>query len=74
MTAEPPRPGPPDDPQPYTRDYETERPDGDGEPPRPASTPRGSQDSAKNDKTLTDPMTGEPNPDQERAADDPPAR
>ena len=48
------------DNQPYPRDYETERTDAPGRPPRPASEPRGSEGSSRNDKTLTDPATGEP--------------
>jgi hypothetical protein len=31
-----------------------------GRPPRPASEPRGSEGSAKSEKTATDPATGEP--------------
>ena len=31
-----------------------------GAPPRPAHEPKGSEGSSRNDKTLTDPATGEP--------------
>lgn len=31
-----------------------------GTPPRPATEPRGAEDSRQNSKTLTDPATGEP--------------
>ena len=33
-----------------------------GRPPRPATVPAGSEGSARNTKTLTDPATGEPQP------------
>jgi hypothetical protein len=33
-----------------------------GAPPRPASEPHGSEGSARNDKTKTDPATGESKP------------
>ena len=33
-----------------------------GRPPRPATEPAGSEGSARNTKTLTDPATGEPQP------------
>jgi hypothetical protein len=32
----------------------------EGAPPRPATEPRGSEGSARNDKTRTDPATGAP--------------
>ena len=32
-------------------------------PPRPATEPHGSKDSSRSDETLTDPATGQPNPD-----------
>ena len=31
-------------------------------PPRPATEPAGAKDSSRNDKTLTNPSTGEPEP------------
>ncbi len=31
-----------------------------GVPPRPATEPAGAEDSERNDKTMTDPATGEP--------------
>ena len=40
----------------YNRD-EDQKP---GRPPRPATEPAGSEGSARNAKTLTDPATGEP--------------
>ena len=40
----------------YNRD-EDQKP---GTPPRPATEPRGSEGSARNAKTMTDPATGEP--------------
>ena len=33
-----------------------------GSPPRPATEPAGSEGSSRSTKTLTDPATGEPNP------------
>ena len=33
-----------------------------GSPPRPATEPAGSEGSSRSNKTLTDPATGEPNP------------
>ena len=50
--------------QPYTRDYEHERPGAPGQPPRPRSEPPGSEGSSDTDKTLTDPATGEPHLDE----------
>ena len=50
--------------QPYTGDYEDERPAAPGEPPRPRSEPRGSENSSDNGKTLTNPATGEPHLDE----------
>ncbi len=44
-------------------EYEQERPPArDGEPPRPAQEPTGSEGSSNNGETATDPATGEPNP------------
>ena len=59
------------DPRPpgYSGDYEEERPDRDGEPPRPAQEPRGSEGSSNSGETAVDPSTGEPNP----GAPEPPA-
>lgn len=37
------------------------RPDRDGEPPRPATEPRGSEGSSNSGETETDPATGEQN-------------
>ena len=46
----------------YSSDYEQERPDGRGEPPRPAQEPKGSEGSSNSGETAVDPATGEPNP------------
>jgi hypothetical protein len=44
-------------------EYEQERrPARDGEPPRPAQEPPGSEGSSNSGETETDPATGEPNP------------
>ncbi len=43
-------------------EYEEERPDRSGQPPRPAQEPRGSEGTSNSGDTLTDPSTGEPNP------------
>jgi hypothetical protein len=44
-------------------EYEQERvPARDGEPPRPAQEPAGSEGSSNNGETATDPATGAPNP------------
>lgn len=37
------------------------RPDKDGQPPRPATEPRGSEGSSNSGQTETDPATGEEN-------------
>lgn len=39
-----------------------------GAPPRPATEPRGGEGSSRNDKTMTDPATGEPQPGKPRPA------
>lgn len=39
-----------------------------GKPPRPATEPPGSEDSTRSPETLTDPGSGEPNPDHEPEA------
>lgn len=48
--------------RPENREVENEelRPAGDGEPPRPATEPRGGR-VPPSGETLTDPATGEPN-------------
>ena len=43
-------------------EYENERPDRDGQPPRPANEPKGSEGSSNSGETATDPATGKPNP------------
>lgn len=45
---------------PYASENQNIRPDGDGRPPKPESTPKGAEDSAVSSKTRTDPQTGEP--------------
>ena len=40
---------------------ENQRPDADGQPPRPATEPRGSEGSSNSGETATDPATGEEN-------------
>lgn len=43
-------------------EYEAERPPRrEGEPPRPAQEPPGSEGSSNSGETATDPATGEPN-------------
>ena len=42
-------------------EYEQEKPDGDGQPPRPATEPSGSKGSSNSGETATDPATGKPN-------------
>ncbi|WP_296170784.1 hypothetical protein [uncultured Brevundimonas sp.] len=53
------------DPRPSTREGETEdqrKPAHEGEAPRPATEPRGSEGSSNSGDTATDPATGKPNP------------
>lgn len=45
---------------PYTSENQNIRPDGEGRPPKPESTPPGAGSSAVSDKTRTDPNTGVP--------------
>lgn len=40
---------------------ENQRPGKDGEPPRPATEPKGSEGSSNSGETKTDPATGEEN-------------
>lgn len=40
---------------------ENQRPDGAGQPPRPATEPKGSEGSSNSGETKTDPATGEEN-------------
>ena len=49
--------------RPNNRAVENEniRPDQDGEPPRPATEPKGSEGSSNSGQTATDPATGEDN-------------
>ena len=51
------------DPRPDNRSVENEdqRPSKDGEPPRPATEPRGSDGCSNSGETETDPTTGEEN-------------
>ncbi|MDQ0466460.1 hypothetical protein QO010_004253 [Caulobacter ginsengisoli] len=50
-----------DDPRPKNREVENEnlRPGTDGKPPRPATEPPGSAGSTRNQKTESDPGSGE---------------
>ncbi|WP_295707470.1 hypothetical protein [uncultured Brevundimonas sp.] len=49
-------------PAPYPSQYENQRKDGpQGQPPRPATEPKGSQGSSNSGETATDPATGAPN-------------
>ena len=53
------------DPRPSTRETETEnqrKPAHEGEAPRPATEPNGSEGSSNSGDTATDPATGKPNP------------
>lgn len=53
------------DPRPSTRETETEnqrKPGHEGEAPRPATEPKGSEGSSNSGETATDPATGKPNP------------
>ena len=49
--------------RPDNRKVENEnmRPDKDGQPPRPATEPKGSEGSSNSGETATDPATGEEN-------------
>jgi hypothetical protein len=50
--------------RPDNRETETENqrlPATEGQPPRPANEPKGSEGSSNSGETLTDPATGEPN-------------
>lgn len=40
-------------------EYEDLKPSGEGQPPRSANEPRGSEGSARNEETRTDPASGE---------------
>lgn len=51
--------------RPPTRETETENqrtPAREGQPPRPATEPHGSEGSSNSGETATDPSTGKPNP------------
>lgn len=49
-------------------EYEEERrPPRNGEPPRPAQEPEGSEGSSNSGETLVDPSTGAPNPKPQEA-------
>ena len=52
------KPGRPED---RSTENENLRPDRDGQPPRPATEPRGSEGSSNSGETETDPATGEQN-------------
>ena len=46
---------------PRQTEYEQEKPAGEGQPPRPATEPAGSEGSSNSGETATDPATGKPN-------------
>jgi hypothetical protein len=51
--------------RPPTRETETENqrpPAREGQPPRPATEPKGSEGASNSGETATDPATGKPNP------------
>lgn len=51
--------------RPSTRETETENqrsPSRGGQPPRPATEPKGSENTSNSGETATDPATGMPNP------------
>lgn len=53
------------DPRPENRETETEdqrTPAREGQAPRPATEPKGSEGSSNSGDTATDPATGKPNP------------
>lgn len=50
-----------DRPKDRSTESENLRPDHDGQPPRPATEPRGSEGSSNSGQTETDPATGEQN-------------
>jgi len=49
------------DRSPRQSENDNQRPARDGEPPRPATEPRGSEGSSNSGETATDPATGKPN-------------
>lgn len=58
-----PQPRSPDRQPGRANEYEEERPPArEGQPPRPAQEPPGSEGSSNNGETATDPATGKPNP------------
>jgi hypothetical protein len=59
-------PSPSDHDQRYNRDEEMKPPPA-GQPPRPATEPKGAEKSGKDAPTATDPQTGEPNRSKDRA-------
>lgn len=59
--ADPKTPAGDDRPADRATENENLRPDRDGEPPRPATEPRGSEGSSNSGETATDPATGEQN-------------
>lgn len=48
-------------PKGHEPENENLRPGGDGQAPRPATEPRGSEGSSNSGETATDPATGRPN-------------
>lgn len=55
------QPTTPNRPKDRATENENLRPDADGQPPRPATEPAGSEGSSNSGETATDPATGEEN-------------
>lgn len=49
-------------PTPETESENQRTPPREGQPPRPATEPQGSEGSSNSGETATDPATGQPNP------------
>ena len=58
---EPPMTDPPRPPNRETENEDQRTPKGEGQPPRPATEPRGSEGTSNPGDTATDPATGKPN-------------
>ena len=52
---------PPDSPRDLKKEWNRDDAQKPGAPPRTAYEPKGSEGSSRTDKTLTDPVSGEPN-------------
>jgi hypothetical protein len=59
-------PSPPDHDGRYNRDEEIRPSSPQGQPPRPATEPKGSRRSSKDAPTATDPETGESKPSRRK--------